>query len=285
MRTLAISLSPPVSAAMPGVIDLKCLLAGLAWRRGLTLGVAADRAAVRALLRRCHPVLTPLPLVRLGGPGDGGYLLPDDLNGLVGCFSPGVGHTSAFEAALLARGLPCFLADPVAPARPLAAPGVCFEQVAISAAAGPGRLTLDQWVARHAPADGDLLLQMDIEGGEWPVLLATSTPTLARFRIMAVELHDLDRLADRTGLGLLGAALERLLDLFHVVHLHPNNRAGAIRHGDLVVPRVMEVTLLRRDRAAPVGFAARFPHPLDTPNCPRRRALPLPAAWYRAADD
>ena len=38
------------------------------------------------------------PLIRMGGPtGDGGYLLPDVLDDIKYCFSPGVGLTSEFE--------------------------------------------------------------------------------------------------------------------------------------------------------------------------------------------
>jgi hypothetical protein len=35
-------------------------------------------------------------------------------------------------------------------------------------------VTMDEWVADYAPADGDLLPQMDIEGAEYPVLLNAS---------------------------------------------------------------------------------------------------------------
>ena len=31
-------------------------------------------------------------------------------------------------------------------------------------------ITLDDWVDGNSPGDGDLILQMDVEGAEWPVL-------------------------------------------------------------------------------------------------------------------
>jgi len=44
-----------------------------------------------------RPVDSGHGLVRLGGANDGGYLIPNDLQGITACFSPGVSETSAFE--------------------------------------------------------------------------------------------------------------------------------------------------------------------------------------------
>ena len=52
---------------------------------------------VRALLHAMRPVATDRQLIRIGSPADGGYLIPDDLEGIRFCFSPGVAHSSAFE--------------------------------------------------------------------------------------------------------------------------------------------------------------------------------------------
>jgi hypothetical protein len=41
------------------------------------------------LIRSLHPIDSGVPLIRLGPDGDGGYLIPDDLNGIQYCFSPG----------------------------------------------------------------------------------------------------------------------------------------------------------------------------------------------------
>ena len=50
-------------------------------------------------------------LVRIGPTDDGGYLLPDVLDGIEACFSPGVGTCSDFELACAERGMQVFLAD------------------------------------------------------------------------------------------------------------------------------------------------------------------------------
>jgi hypothetical protein len=120
---------------------------------------------------------------------------------------------------------------------------------------------------------------MDIEGAEWPVLLNISDSKLARFRIIVVELHDMERLMDKHAFRIIRAVMERLLEDFCVVHNHPNNYGGLVGVGALEIPRALEVTLLRRDRCAPTGFATQFPHPLDHTNASERRDIVLPAAW------
>jgi hypothetical protein len=58
-----------------------------------------------------HPVKTEHELVRIGGLNDGGYLVPDDFNGIKVCFSPGVAASAHFEEDLANRRIKSFLAD------------------------------------------------------------------------------------------------------------------------------------------------------------------------------
>ena len=76
---------------------MKHAIASLLLRAGLTLGRRVDEAALRQVLGRLHPVTTRHPLVRIGGRADGGYLVPDDLAGVVACLSPGGGRVAGFN--------------------------------------------------------------------------------------------------------------------------------------------------------------------------------------------
>src|SRR5580692_6161639 len=86
----------------------------------VSVGRCADQGRVRRLIGRLRPVLTDKKLIRVGGDEDGGYLVPDDIDGIVACFSPGVGPVAAFEGALASRGINCYLADGSVAAPPTA---------------------------------------------------------------------------------------------------------------------------------------------------------------------
>jgi hypothetical protein len=247
---------------------------------GVSLALQPPINSVRELLNRLHPVETKIPLIRLGAHGDGGYLLPDDIEGIVGCFSPGVDNRATFEEAILKRGIPCFLADASVEGAPITSDMVHFTRKYLGVVKSDLTMTFDDWIAEHCSGSADLMLQMDIEGAEWEVLLNVSSEALRRFRIVIIEFHDLERLFDKHAFRVINAAFERLLAEFHVVHVHPNNYGGSVRRGKLMVPRVLEITLLRKDRAIPTGFVKTFPHPLDIINDPRQPDVKLSRDWY-----
>jgi hypothetical protein len=218
-------------------------------------------------------------LIRLGGDRDGGYVVPDDLDGVAACFSPGVDVTASFEGDLIMRGIRCHLADASVDGPPIAGPLVDFQRKFLGTCSNERFLTLDEWVNDRAPGGGDLILQMDIEGAEWPVLMATSDAVLRRFRIIVVELHSLDRLADAVSWPMVSSCLERLLQWFRVVHLHPNNCAPPADVRGIGIPPFLELTLHRKDRASAIGPVTNLPLSIDHKNVPGRPDVRLGSEW------
>jgi hypothetical protein len=247
---------------------------------GMSVGLQADSAAVRALIARLCPLATDYPLVRLGCDGDGGYLVPDDLDGIAACFSPGVDNRATFETSLIDRGIPCYLTDASVNGAPIKGHMVHFSKKFLGVTNDDMTITLDDWVNANSPGDKDLIMQMDIEGAEWPVLLNVSRAILRRFRIIVIELHDLERLMDKHGFLVIKATFERLLQDFYIVHNHPNNYGGTVRCGTLAIPRVLEMTLIRKDRVRTTEFACVFPHPLDAKNNANQPDVPLLPPWF-----
>jgi hypothetical protein len=251
---------------------------------GISVSLQSEKAAVEALIAKLHPVETEHLLVRLGSDGDGGYLVPNDLESLAACFSPGVDNRASFEESLIARGVPCFLADASVDDAPIKGSMVHFTKKFLGVVNDDNTITLDDWVNKNKPGNDDLILQMDIEGAEWTVLLAASRETLRRFRIIVIELHDLETLMDKHGFKTIQATFDRLLQDFYIVHNHPNNYGRIVWHCSLAIPRVLEMTLLRRDRVSQSRFARRFPHPLDARNSSDLPDIPLPPQWFRGDD-
>lgn len=248
--------------------------------RGYTLGPKVADAEVLELIRRLRPRACHAPLIRIGGNGDGGYLIPDDLDGIEYCFSPGVNRTADFENELANRNIRSFMADYSVDQPPLSRPEFIFDRKFIGARNDEVFMTLDAWKQKYLQDyRGDLLLQMDIEGAEYEALLNASMELLSRFRIIVVELHSLERLFDPFAFSIIKSCFDKLLSSFYVVHAHPNNCRGMIVHHGIGFWDVIEMTLYNRNRGQPGPYRSDFPHPLDVDNCSTRQSLRLPDCW------
>lgn len=238
---------------------------------------------IRGLLQRLRPRSSGHPLLRFGPQGDGGYLLPDDLNGIIACFSPGVCETSGFEMDCASRGMPVYMADASVSGPADCSPLFHFKKKFLGSEDRGDFMTMQRWVD-EALQDraGDLLLQMDIEGYEYEVLNSVNESLLQRFRIVIVEFHNLRTMLNGRSAHWQGirAAVDRLLAHHTCVHAHPNNTAAIDKARDVEIPDLMELTFLRTDRSSSWQDWPGFPHPLDCCNDPSRPAMALPPCWY-----
>jgi hypothetical protein len=221
-------------------------------------------------------------LIRIGGDADGGYLVPDDLNGIKSCFSPGVADTASFESDMITRGIKCYLADYSVEVAPVQNELVEFEKKYLGPSENEIYMTLENWVARKCPDDHDMILQMDIEGAEYGVIFDTSGETLKKFRIIVIEFHKLDSLIQKAGFELIDLTFTKLLKYFDIVHIHPNNVHEIRSYKRYEIPPIIEVTFLRKDRISSKEFTESFPHPLDVTNNLSRNDIRLPACWYQS---
>ena len=238
-------------------------------------------ADILGLMRKLRPQNCGIELIRFGGSGDGGYLIPDDLGGIEYCFSPGVNTVSDFENQLADRKIKSFLADFSVDAPPIFRPEFVFDKKFLGAFDREHFITLASWKDKYLRNyTGDLILQMDIEGAEYEVILSTPDSVLDQFRILVIEFHCLDRLFDAFVFNLLSSCFEKLLKSFHVVHIHPDNSGESVRRGDIEVPIMMEFTFLNKRRASSDRPQVTFPHELDADNSRTARHLTLPKCWY-----
>jgi hypothetical protein len=236
---------------------------------------------VRDLISKLRPLNCGKALIRVGGERDGGYLLPDDLEGIEYCFSPGVGPTADFESHLATLNIKSFLADYSVDSPPIRKPEFTFDKKFLGANDSETCFTLKSWLDKYVGTyKGALLLQMDIEGSEYEVILSTPTDVLKNFRIMVIEFHFLDKMFDPFVYTVFRACFEKILKDFHVAHIHPNNCCGSVKTGDLEVPRVVEFTFYNKNRVAETKHTNKFPHALDRDNKSATGPLHLPKCWY-----
>ncbi|KQI71369.1 hypothetical protein AN191_13075 [Loktanella sp. 5RATIMAR09] len=242
---------------------------------------SSDVGEIRALLRSLAPVLTEQPLVRIGGQDDGGYLLPDDLSGVKALISPGVSTEVSFDLAIADRSIDVFMADASVDGPPVENPRFHFHPKFVDVYEDDKNMRLDTLCGlQPAGEDGDRILQMDIEGAEYRVLLDLDEEILKSFRIMVIEFHHLDKMFASFPLDIIHATFQKLLRYHQVVHIHPNNVAEPTTRGDIIIPPIMEFTFYRKDRASVMkNQRQQFPHELDRDNVPGRPKLVLPRCW------
>ncbi|WP_273445537.1 FkbM family methyltransferase [Neolewinella agarilytica] len=260
-------------------------------KRGFVLQQTIEKQRVVALIQKLHPQRTQFQLTRLGAKGDGGYLVPDCLEDITACFSPGVARVSLFEFDCLERGMKIFMADKSVdePNWKVDKNRYSFEKKYIGCTNNETFMTLDNWFeSSDLSNDTELLLQMDIEGGEYPALMNASDELMGRFKIMVIEFHRLKNLWNRGFFDVAETVFDKILQTHVCVHLHPNNFKGP--KGSVYslfgvdIPKVMEFTFLRKDVAEIKGYQTEFPHPYDFDNAARGH-YPLPGDWYRTENE
>lgn len=248
---------------------------------GLDIVRASSTHDFHSFLSLLQPHSTGFKLFRAGGEYDGGYLIPDDLDGLDGIYSPGVAESSEFEGYFLARGLKCYLADNSVSSPPIIDENIVFEKKHLGLWETESEMTLENWVLRNTPNAHNLLLQMDIEDAEWAVLTNTPDDILNRFRIVVVEFHNLHRILNVHGLGTARTTISKMLRTFEIAHVHPNNGGGYLKFRGKLLPRVIEITFIRKDRVTSLEKITGFPHELDSPNLPKLPDFQISSELFR----
>jgi hypothetical protein len=240
---------------------------------------AVPWAEVQKFLTHFVPFKTQHELVRIGPDLDGGYLVPNDLDGLCAVFSPGVSDTLGFDLDMSKRVNACYLADAsVEPPRGMPS-NMTFVQKFLGTENEGNTIRLDSWVGAHTQPGDDLLLQIDIEGAEYDVLNAVSDEILNRFRVILIEYHHLDQVFDRAQFHKMSATVSKLTDTHVLCHLHANNASPLYQFKGCDIPPLVEATYLRKDRVSGDLTPAHVPHPLDQRNDPRFDDQPTPAFW------
>lgn len=235
---------------------------------------------IRALITAMRPRrMAHMQKTRIGNDYDGGYVLPAIAEQADIVVSIGVGHDVSFDYAMAQRGAIVLQFDHTVEMPPAQHEHFRFYKKGLAAEPGAEFLTLDDILDLMQPFPHQRpLLKFDIEGGEYDAFVTTNPEQLLIFPVIACEIHDLDRLGE----PLFFRRMASFLDLFttgHVpVHIHANNYGGVgLVHG-VPLPKVLEISFLRRDLDVCADLADDpIPGPLDRPNHPYMADLCLNA--------
>ena len=270
---------------------------------------------IRQFIKNLSPKTVGHDLIRIGCDTDGGYLVPDDLEGIQACFSSYGTRNSSFEKMLAVQyGIKSFIADKTDEIEMTKVKRMkrfirqlkkhktfCLsldfdiENKFIGLKNSQTTIRLHDWIKKKVRLDsiGDLILRINVNGHghsvlkdtaeqvsayEHSVLKDTPSEVLKKFRIMVIRFHPMC-IFDLYIFKRLEDVFNKILRDFCVVHIHPDNSSSKWLYKDIEIPDRMEFTFIRKDRILPDNRKLVFPHKLDCRNNPNVPDLVLPEIW------
>lgn len=203
-----------------------------------------DKNEIYFFLKKIQIIDSGHELIRIGPNFDGGYLVPNILDQIEFCFSPGVGNCSSFENNLSNYNIKSFLADNTVDYFG----EHNFIKKNLNSFSDEKNITLEDWVNEKisSRSNNNLLLQMDIEGSEIECLYNTSINCLDRFKIIIIEFHHFHYILNHLGLKIYNYLFDKILKTHHIVHIHPNNVGPTLNICSNEITNGYEITFINK---------------------------------------
>jgi hypothetical protein len=234
--------------------------------------VANDLFELQTQIRNTLRLLTPQRVkgfekARFGASGDGGYVHLNDFRGLDTAISLGIDHNISWDLDMAGRGLIVHQYDHTVEDPAPADERMIFNKTMISPEAGPGAETLESIIRRlDKGADRpNLILKMDIERWEWPVIEATSLGAVSRFAQITGEFHYFEGIGELKWRQAFFRCLRKLSKFYAPIHIHANNYAAMPVIAGVPVACVLEITFANRELYEIEESDELFPTLLDVP--------------------
>lgn len=214
--------------------------------------------------------------IRIGGTGDGGYIMLDRLSKIKAAYSLGIGGDVSWDQAIAEYGVPIYQFDHTVDAPPIENPFFKFRKNGIGAKDNGVFLSIASILKQNGHLESkDLILKIDIECAEWEVFDDLSTSIFVCFDQIVVELHSFLRLREHDWLSRAQRVLGKLYQSHVPFHVHANNWGDFQIIEGIPIPDVIEVSYLRRDRHVIKPSSEFYPTPLDFPCHPDRPDIML----------
>jgi hypothetical protein len=191
-------------------------------------------------IRKAFVTKTPVGEVfkRIGCDGDGGYVVIDDFSNNDYLISMGIENNVSFEKELESTFAGMDLYDYSVNSLPEHLNNSRFFQEKVGG--------MHHHIFSRVPEEKDLILKIDIEGGEWPFFLSLSDEQMNKFRQIVVEIH---WMIDEEWLSVKDMPIEiveKINKTHQAVAVHPNNYSEVVSIDGIFVPQVIEITFARK---------------------------------------
>tara|TARA_B100001057_G_scaffold157701_2_gene158417 strand:+ start:1376 stop:2179 length:804 start_codon:yes stop_codon:yes gene_type:complete len=239
---------------------------------------------ILSMIKKWKPYDVGYELIRVGGDADGGYLAPDILSKSSYLFSPGCGNVFSFEEDMFKRNIKSFITDHTVNISPENSKKFNFIKKKLNTFNDETNITLKKWINDSLSEENqnNLILQMDIEGSEFQVILNADDEDLKKFNILIIEFHFYNFTAQEHFTNkIINNCFDKLLKNFDICHLHPNNGSYFLHIGNVKLPRNLEFTFINKKLVKYRKEIKSLPHPKDQKNVPNKPDLKLEKYFYK----
>lgn len=237
------------------------------------------------LLRGLQPHASPsIELVRIGKQGDGGYVMANRFDGIHAAYSLGIGDDVSWDKIMADKSIPVYMYDHTIDQLPENHPNFHYFKIGVCGKPNiPGMKDLGRLIEENGHKGKNLILKMDIEGSEYPVVDAMDDDDIRSFSQIICEIHQLEELLRNTHRhNLIGRCLNKLLKHMYCVHIHANNVGWQEESNGVSVPVLLELTLVRKDLVDDFVATDSLRTDLDFENKPSLPKIDVSYLWKQA---
>jgi hypothetical protein len=197
-------------------------------------------------MKKLKTLITPYKCkynkIRIGHMSDGGYVIADLPHAPKYAYSYGSSDNIVFENGIYEKyGTKSYTYDHTINGITNKPEYIKFKKEGVAHCKTQDCDTIQSHMSENGTDQQRLLLKIDIDYAEWPVMYTCDIETLKKFDQIAIELHFF-QIAPEMMLG----ALEKLDSCFKIIHMNPN--VFPINpYLDIEFPKVIELTYLRKD--------------------------------------
>jgi hypothetical protein len=213
-------------------------------RSNAAANLVNQNALYAAKFRELLQVSKNFALPRIGRLGDGGYLIPDLKYGNL--ISIGVGKETSFERDKFLSETKIVMFDHTVAQPPNLPKNISFHRMGVGKQSEKNLLDFNK-IIRISDIDEQAinLLKVDIEGAEYEVF---QNSKFSAFTVIVIEIHWLEKIFYSENIHKLRILLDTLLREHEIIHVHANNWRHLFNIGPIVLPDVVELTLMNKNQ-------------------------------------
>ncbi len=215
-----------------------------------------NKDQILSFLHLLRPIDLNITLSRLGSINDGGYLVPSNFADEIDtCFSLGIGNNDSFDLSCVINGVNVHQIDPTIENPPHSGDLLNFYPKAFGMFQNERHLSFDDLFIVTRTQSENIMVKMDVEGGEWAGILFSSKEALSKIKIITGEFHNLRSICDVTYFNLFFYCFSRLNRFFYPIFIKANDLVGTTDFYGITIPDCVEITYVSTNYISrPVPF-------------------------------